>query len=63
MLTLDHIRRVIDFKISDTVSMHYLCRIIDGKYNIVLDFDVYLPTKGKNLQRPLVWTLFQKQQH
>ena len=62
MLTLDHIRRVIDFKISDTVSMHYLCRIIDGKYNIVLDFDVYLPTKGKNLQRPLVWTLFQKQQ-
>lgn len=25
------------------------------------DFDVYLPTKGKNLQRPLVWTLTQKQ--
>lgn len=25
------------------------------------DFDVYLPTKGMNLQRPLVWTLEQKQ--
>ena len=28
----------------------------------VFDFDVFLKTKGKNLQRPLVWTLFQKQQ-
>ena len=27
-----------------------------------LDFDVYLPTKGINLQRPFVWTLFQKQE-
>ena len=25
------------------------------------DFDVYLPSKGMNLQRPLVWTLEQKQ--
>lgn len=62
MLTLDHIRKAIDFKISDIVSMHYLCRIIEGKYDIVLDFDVYLPSKGKKLQRPLVWNLFQKQQ-
>ncbi len=28
----------------------------------VVDFDVYLPSKGMNLQRPLVWTLYQKQQ-
>lgn len=27
-----------------------------------VDFDVYLPTYEKNLQRPLVWTLLQKQQ-
>jgi hypothetical protein len=26
------------------------------------DFDVYLPSKGCNLQRPLVWTLQQKQE-
>ena len=25
------------------------------------DFDVWLPSKGMNLQRPLVWTLGQKQ--
>ena len=27
-----------------------------------IDFDVYLPTKGFNLQRPFVWTLHQRQQ-
>lgn len=27
-----------------------------------LDFDVWLPTRGMNLQRGLVWTLLQKQQ-
>jgi len=27
-----------------------------------MDFDVYLPTLGMNLQRDLVWTLLQKQQ-
>lgn len=29
--------------------------------NYDLDFDVYLPTKNKNLQRGFVWTLEQKQ--
>jgi uncharacterized protein with ParB-like and HNH nuclease domain len=27
-----------------------------------IDWDVYLPTKGKNLQRPLIWTLEQKRE-
>lgn len=27
-----------------------------------LDFDVFLPSRGFNLQRPFVWTLFQKRQ-
>lgn len=27
-----------------------------------IDFDVYLPTKGKNLQRDYVWTLHQKRE-
>ena len=27
-----------------------------------IDFDVYLPTKGKNLQRDFVWTLLQKRE-
>ena len=32
------------------------------KRYIELDFDMYLPTKGKNLQRGFVWTLFQKRE-
>ena len=27
-----------------------------------IDWDVYLPTKGKNLQRGFVWTLEQKRE-
>jgi hypothetical protein len=27
-----------------------------------IDWDVYLPTRGKNLQRPLVWSLDQKRE-
>ena len=28
--------------------------------NCNIDFDVYLPTKGRNLQRDYVWTIDQK---
>lgn len=35
-------------------------RVSEHRYEF--DWDVYLPTKGMNLQRPFVWTLFQKQQ-
>lgn len=30
--------------------------------NCDIDFDVYLPTRGINLQRPYVWTLHQKRE-
>lgn len=30
--------------------------------NCNIDFDVYLPTKGRNLQRDYVWTIEQKQE-
>ena len=40
----------------DDLSRNY------GKGRYKFDFDVYLPSKEMNLQRPLVWTLFQKQQ-
>lgn len=29
---------------------------------VVIDFDVYLPSKGRNLQRPYVWTVHQKRE-
>jgi len=35
-------------------------RVSDDRY--IFDWDVYLPTKGINLQRPFVWSQFQKQQ-
>ena len=35
---------------------------LSSKKDYNFDFDVYLPSKGMNLQRPLVWTLLQKQQ-
>jgi len=31
------------------------------KRNAIIDYDVYLPTKGMNLQRPFCWTIQQKQ--
>lgn len=34
--------------------------ILQGR--LIIDFDVYLPTRGKNLQRDFVWTLKQKQE-
>lgn len=34
----------------------------DAENDIDFDFDVFLPSIGKNLQRPFVWSLFQKQQ-
>jgi len=59
-LKLDTVRKTLSFNIQRGMSMHYLCRLIDERYNTKLDFDVYLPTKGKNLQRPFCWTLQQK---
>jgi hypothetical protein len=46
----------------DTTIFTYLRDAVTGKYGKTLDFDMYLPSRGKNLQRELVWTLFQKQQ-
>ncbi len=36
--------------------------LITGKYKTKIDFDVYLPTKGINLQRPYVWTIQQQEE-
>lgn len=36
--------------------------LVSGKYGEEVDFDVYLPTKGFNLQRPYVWTIQQQEE-
>lgn len=36
--------------------------LISGKYDNEVDFDVYLESKGFNLQRPYVWTIQQQEE-
>lgn len=60
-LTLDKIRKPIIRKIQRGISMD-LCDFVDEINGDILDFDVFLPSKNMNLQRPLVWTLQQKQE-
>ncbi len=61
ILKLSDVRKSIEFKIQNS-SLHYLGRIADGRYGYLIDFDVYLPSIGKNLQRDFCWTLEQKQE-
>jgi len=37
-------------------------RLYDKNHREVIDYEVYLPSKGFNLQRDFVWSLYQKQQ-
>lgn len=50
----------LDFKIH-CMQLHPINKLAKNSYNTTIDFDVYLPTKNKNLQRDFVWTLEQKQ--
>ena len=56
MKTIRELRQLMDFYPTEVSSqLRYFIR-----QNI--DWDVYLPTKGKNLQRDFVWTLEQKRE-
>ena len=56
MKTIRELRLIIDFNPSELSSqLKYFT-----KQNI--DWDVYLPTRGKNLQRGYVWALEQKRE-
>lgn len=61
-LILADIRKTLPFNIQCGMSLHNVQRLAEGRYNIAIDYDVYLPSKGKNLQRPFCWTLQQKQE-
>ena len=63
MLQLTDIRTPLPMRTSQ--GEIYITNVIDAienTYNDTWDFDVYLESKGKNLQRDLVWSLYQKQQ-
>lgn len=57
MLSLSRFQKKYKHHINLGVSFHILKRIVS---DIEFDFDVYLPSIGKNLQRPLCWTIEQK---
>ena len=56
---LSLIRQKLSFKTQDS-TLPYISKIADYGYDI--DFDVFLETKGVNLQRPFCWDLNQKQE-
>lgn len=62
MIKLSDIRKTLPFEIrkgSSSDTMNQLIRYQKEGY-LTIDYDVYLPSKGKNLQRPFVWTEEQK---
>ena len=64
MIKLSDIRVKLPFNIQKNIYIGHLRDWKDGihKYGYKVDFDVYLPTKGINLQRDFCWTLEQKQE-
>ena len=63
LLTAADIETPLPFKVSTPCMFFDLGDILYPEQSkMKFDFDVYLPTKGINLQRPLVWSLFQKQE-
>ena len=63
-IKLSDVVRELPFSVSKNLYMGSLRDFAyrKHKYNHQFDFNIFLPTKGKNLQRGLVWTLFQKQE-
>lgn len=60
-LQLKDVRRQFKFTINKGVSFDGI-ELINSKHPLNMDFEVYLPSIGMNLQRPLCWSLNQKQE-
>ena len=61
-LKLSEVRKTLPFEIRKGNSMDYLSHYADGRNCDIIDYDVYLPSKKKNLQRPFCWSLESKQE-
>lgn len=59
MLQLSTVRRKLHFKIGETSLIHTASELLN-KNGWILDFNVYLHTKNKNLQRDFCWSLESK---
>jgi len=60
-LSMLSFRTFLPFNINRGLAGFTIPDLLDESY-YTLDFDVFLQSKGMNLQRPLVWTLDQKQE-
>ena len=62
-MNLSDIRKILPFRISKNLSDTFITyRIIKHEHDYTIDYDVYLPSIGKNLQRPFCWSLQQKRE-
>ncbi len=61
-LKLSEVKSELPFEVSRCYHIDWWDMLMRKRKETTFDFDVYLPTKGMNLQRPLVWDLHQKQQ-
>jgi len=61
-LKLSDVRKELDIKVSKNCQFDWFEYLALERNAGIMDFDVYLPSKKMNLQRPLVWTLKQKQE-
>jgi len=60
-LKLSDIRKTLSFEIQKGLCIQNIAAIAEERYNTKIDYDVFLPSKNKNLQRDFCWTLLQKQ--
>lgn len=58
MLKLNDIRTKLSFKIHETSMVHSVSEF--DRYGYSIDYDVFLKSKGKNLQREFCWSQLQK---
>ena len=61
-LTLKDVRPELPFNINYGMANLCIRDILNEKYNIEIDWDVWLSTKNMNLQRGFVWNLEQKRE-
>ncbi len=62
-LKLNAIRKDLKLHIQKNICMDgNIKSLANSDFGDVIDYDVFLPSKNKNLQRPFCWTLFQKQE-
>lgn len=61
-LKLKDVRKQLPFNINYGMADLSIRHLLDPSWDLSIDWDVYLPTKRKNLQRDFVWTLDQKRE-